>query len=38
MIDLKHGKQSTPTLAGKKIEVRGRGIKKVIIVRKKNNG
>lgn len=37
MIDLK-SKQSAPVLAGKKIEVKGRGIRKVIIVRRKNNG
>lgn len=38
MIDLQSKKQSAPVLTGKKIEVKGRGIRKVIIVRRKNNG
>jgi hypothetical protein len=38
MIDLQSKKQSAPVLTGKKIEVKGRGIRKIIIVRRKNNG
>lgn len=38
MIDLQSKKQSAPVFAGKKIEVKGRGIRKVIIVRRRNNG